>query len=98
MNEGIIIDGSFVEVPRQRNSREENKLIKEGKGDELWNAEEGDTEDDKKHKANKKIGTGGTCVRVHGGEHARDAQPGGRFSPKCRPDNLHVSGLQHVEI
>lgn len=26
MNEGIIIDGSFVEVPRQRNSREENKL------------------------------------------------------------------------
>ncbi len=54
MNEGIIIDGSFVEVPRQRNSREENKLIKEGKGDELWNAEEGDTEDDKKHKANKK--------------------------------------------
>ena len=54
MNEGIIIDGSFVEVPRQRNSREENKLIKEGKGDELWNEEEGDTEDDKKHKANKK--------------------------------------------
>lgn len=41
MNEGIIIDGSFVEVPRQRNSREENKLIKEGKGDELWNAEGG---------------------------------------------------------
>ena len=54
MNEEIIINGSFVEVPRQRNSREENKLIKEGKGDELWNAEEGDTEDDKKHKANKK--------------------------------------------
>ena len=54
MNEGIIIDGSFVEVPRQRNSREENKLIKEGKGDELWNEEEGDTEDDKKRKANKK--------------------------------------------
>lgn len=53
MNEGIIIDGSFVEVPRQRNSREENKLIKEGKGDELWNAEEGDPEDDKKHKATR---------------------------------------------
>ena len=59
------IDGSFVEVPRQRNI---------------------------------KAGTGGTCVRVYGGEHARDAQPGGRFSPKCHPDNLHVSGLQHVEI
>ena len=26
-----MIDGSFVEVPRQRNTREENKQIKEGK-------------------------------------------------------------------
>ena len=30
VNEGKIIDASFVEVPRQRNSREENKQIKEG--------------------------------------------------------------------
>jgi IS5 family transposase len=30
VNEGKIIDASFVEVPRGRNSREENKLIKEG--------------------------------------------------------------------
>ena len=37
VNEGKIIDASFVESPRQRNSREENKQIKEGKGDELWN-------------------------------------------------------------
>jgi len=29
--EGTIIDASFVNVPRQRNSREENKQIKEGK-------------------------------------------------------------------
>lgn len=54
MNEGIIIDGSFVEVPRQRNTREENKLIKEDRGGELWNPEEGDTEEEKKRKANKK--------------------------------------------
>ena len=27
---GVIVDASFVEVPRQRNSREENKKIKEG--------------------------------------------------------------------
>lgn len=39
LNEGVIIDGSFVEVPRQRNSREENKLIKDNQGDELWNGE-----------------------------------------------------------
>lgn len=31
INEGKIIDASFVEVPKQRNSHEENKQIKEGK-------------------------------------------------------------------
>ena len=36
--EGKIVDASFVEVPRQRNSREENKQIKEGKVPEEWNA------------------------------------------------------------
>lgn len=30
LNEGKIIDASFIEVPRQRNSREENKQIKNG--------------------------------------------------------------------
>lgn len=36
-NEGKILDASFTEVPRQRNTREENKQIKEDNGDELWN-------------------------------------------------------------
>ena len=54
MNEGVMIDGSFVEVPRQRNTREENKQIKEDEGDKLWNPEDGDTEKEKKRKANKK--------------------------------------------
>ena len=36
-NEGKIVDASFTEVLRQRNTREENKQIKEGKGDDLWN-------------------------------------------------------------
>lgn len=35
-NEGKIIDASFVEAPKQRNTREENKLIKSGEGDTLW--------------------------------------------------------------
>jgi len=30
VNEGKIVDASFVEVPRQRNSRDENRQIKEG--------------------------------------------------------------------
>jgi IS5 family transposase len=36
-NNGSIIDASFVEVPRQRNSREENTKIKEGIIPEEWN-------------------------------------------------------------
>jgi len=35
-HEGKIIDASFVEAPRQRNSREENKQIKEGTPLEKW--------------------------------------------------------------
>ncbi len=31
LNEGKIIDASFIEAPRQRNSKEEIKGIKEGK-------------------------------------------------------------------
>lgn len=36
VNEGKIIDASFVEAPRQRNTREENQKIKDGEGDDLW--------------------------------------------------------------
>jgi len=37
-NEGKMIDASFVEAPRQRNTREENKQIKKtGKAPESWN-------------------------------------------------------------
>jgi IS5 family transposase len=37
---GSIIDATFVEVPRQRNSRSENKTIKEGGIPEEWEKEE----------------------------------------------------------
>jgi IS5 family transposase len=37
LNEGKIVDASFVEVPRQRNKRFENDQIKSGNGSELWN-------------------------------------------------------------
>jgi len=36
-NEGQIIDASFIEIPRQRNTRVENKMIKDESGDDLWN-------------------------------------------------------------
>jgi IS5 family transposase len=35
-NKGSIIDASFVEVPKQRNTREENNKIKEGKIPKEW--------------------------------------------------------------
>jgi IS5 family transposase len=35
-NAGSIVDASFVEVPRQRNTKEENKMIKEGKVPADW--------------------------------------------------------------
>ena len=36
INEGTIIDASFVEVPKQRNKKEENEDIKNGKVPEEW--------------------------------------------------------------
>jgi len=36
IHEGKIVDASFVEVPKQRNSREENAAIKEGKVPDGW--------------------------------------------------------------
>ncbi len=35
---GQIIDATFVEVPKQRNTREENKTIKNGETPEEWNS------------------------------------------------------------
>jgi len=39
LEEGSIVDASFVEVPRQRNTREENAEIKEGGTPEEWEKE-----------------------------------------------------------
>ena len=36
-NGGKIVDASFVTTPSQRNTREENRTIREGRGDGLWN-------------------------------------------------------------
>lgn len=39
-HKGNIVDASFVDVPRQRNTREENKVIKEGGVPEGWETKE----------------------------------------------------------
>lgn len=53
-NEGKIIDATFVEAPKQRNTKDENKQIKNGNGNSLWNAESGDSEEERKRKKHKK--------------------------------------------
>ena len=40
MKEGSIIDGTIIDVPIQRNTREENKMIKENITPEEWKANE----------------------------------------------------------
>ena len=37
VNEGKMIDASFTVAPKQRNSKEENQVIKNGEGKTLWN-------------------------------------------------------------
>jgi len=37
---GSLIDATFADAPKQRNSRDENKEIKEGNGSSLWEGEE----------------------------------------------------------
>lgn len=36
VKEGVMVDATFVEVPRQRNSREDNAKIKQGETPEAW--------------------------------------------------------------
>ena len=47
-HEGTIVDATFVEAPRQRNHREENQAIKDGKVPEEWQKQEN------KHKLSQK--------------------------------------------
>ncbi len=37
MNKGKMVDASFTIAPRQRNTREESKMVRGGKSDKLWN-------------------------------------------------------------
>ncbi len=46
LNQGQMVDASFTVAPRQRNTREENRKIKDGGGGDLW--------DDRPHKKSHK--------------------------------------------
>src|SRR5690606_34434673 len=36
VREGVMVDATFVEVPRQRNSREDNAIVKKGQTPKAW--------------------------------------------------------------
>ena len=94
LHEGTMLDGSFVEVPRQRNTREENKQIKEGKGGEKHYSHKNHAKVDKGSKFIK----GGASFRIHGREPSRNVQSGGRFCAErglLYPDE---PGLQPVPV
>ena len=43
-NEGKIIDATFVEAPKLRNTKKKKKKKKKENGKDLWNPEEGNSE------------------------------------------------------
>jgi transposase len=94
LHEGTMIDGSFVEAPRQHNTREENKQIKEGKGGEKHYSHKNHAKVDKGSKFIK----GGTCVRVHGRVPSRNVQPSGRLCAERGLQHPDKPGLQPAPV
>jgi IS5 family transposase len=107
---GSIIDATFVDVPRQRNTRKENKTIKEGKVPENWKEDtevkEGETplSDREKAKRRHKVAQKDTDARwakknneTHYGykNHPKvDAES--KLIPKSVGSNAAVHGNQKI--
>lgn len=89
---GKIIDASFVVAPRQRNTHDENKTIKEGRGNELWN--------DKPHKkCHKDIDASWTKKRgetFYGYKAHVKANAGSKFVEKYRTTTAKVHDSQVI--
>ena len=88
------------------------KAIKDGRGGELWNAEDDDAEEDKKRKANKKRhkDTDARWTKKGGQKHygyknhakvdakSKLIKKAVTTSAECRQEHLDQSGLQRVPI
>lgn len=95
MKEGVIVDGSFVEVPRQRNSREENKKIKEDNGGEKHYGYKNHTKADAKSKLIKKCVT--TAAKEHDSKPVRELVDESDTGQDFLGDNAYIGkGVKRV--
>lgn len=92
-NKGQLVDASFTIAPRQRNSRDENKKIKEGKGDELWN----DNPNKKKHKDIDARWTKKNGERFYGYKNHAKVDNKGKFIKKYLVTAASVHDSQALE-
>jgi len=93
MNEGKMIDASFTVAPRQRNTREENKMIKEGKGDELWN----DKPNKKRHKDIDARWTKKNNETFYGYKNHAKVDTRGKFIDKYKVTDASVHDSQPLD-
>jgi len=94
VNEGKIIDASFVEVPRQRNSREENEQIKEGKIPERIEA----NPHVKSHKDTDARWTKKNNVSYFGYKNHTKLDAGSKFIVKYKVTSASVHDSQLTEV
>ncbi len=92
-NEGQLIDASFTVAPRQRNNREENKKIKEGKGNELWN----DKPHKKRHKDIDARWTTKNGEKFYGYKNHTKVDNKGKFIKKYTVTNAAVHDSQALD-
>lgn len=93
MNEGKMVDASFTIAPRQRNTREENKAIKEGRGEDLWN----DEPHKKKHKDIDARWTKKNGETFYGYKNHAKADTKSKFINKYKVTSASVHDSQPLE-
>ena len=92
-NEGQLIDASFTIAPRQRNTREENKKIKNGEGGDLWN----DKPHKKRHKDIDARWTKKNGETFYGYKNHAKVDNKGKFINKYAVSDASVHDSQAIE-
>ena len=88
---GQIIDATFVEVPRQRNNRDDNAKIKEGHAPEDW------SEKKKAHKDTDARWTKKNCVAYYGYKNHANVDRTYKFIRKYKVTDASVHDSQELD-
>ena len=88
-----MVDASVTVSPRQRNTREENKMIKEGKGDERWT----DKPDEKRHKDRDARWTKKNHETFYGYKNHAKVDTRSKFIDKYKVTDASVHDSQPLE-